>query len=197
VPPPRSEAEETPASEVEPPPAPDASQLATAPAIERQTQQASELFEPVAFASDAIPAMEPVVTDRPPRVEPRVGRMDSSDADDQLDVAIPLSHWTEPIASQLKNAEASDIRWSFGNGDGSALAAPTRTASLRFESPARAEEPAKAVYTLPAPLNARYVVLVLLAVVAVMVAVSASVAILVERHFTPHAAAPTSNEASR
>jgi len=141
--------------------------------------------------------MEAPTADRPLRGDPRVGRVDSSDTDDQLDVAIPLSHWTEPVASQLKNAEASDIRWSFGSGDGSALAAPTRTASLRFESPARADEPAKAVYTLPAPLNARYVVLVLLAVVAVMVAVSASVAILVERHFTPHAAAPTSNEASR
>ena len=197
VPPSRSDAEEPPASEVKQSPAPDAKQLATVPAIERPPQQAAESFEPVAFASDAMPAVEAPTTDRPLRGDPRVGRVDSSDTDDQLDVAIPLSHWTEPVASQLKNAEASDIRWSFGNGDGSALAAPTRTASLRFESPARADEPAKAVYTLPAPLNARYVVLVLLAVVAVMVAVSASVAILVERHFTPHAAAPTSNEASR
>ena len=45
---------------------------------------------------------------------------DSSETDDQLDVAIPLSHWTEPAVSQLKNAEVSSAHWSTGNGDGSA-----------------------------------------------------------------------------
>ena len=68
-----------------------------------------------------------------------------------------------------------------------------RATPSRFESPARADEPATTVYTLPAPLKPRHVVFMLLAVVAVVVAVSVTVAILVERQFTPRAAAPTAN----
>ena len=184
-------------------PAPDRPHLATAPAIDRPSQHAAELFEPVAFefapplSSETMPAMEVAATDRSTRADPRVGPADSSDEDDQLDVAIPLSHWTEPAASQLKNAEAFDVYWSAGNGDESAAVAPMRATPSRLESPARADEPAPTVYTLPAPLKPRHVVFMLLAVVAVVVAVSVTVAILVERQFTPRAAAPTSTEAGR
>jgi hypothetical protein len=61
----------------------------------------------------------------------------------------------------------------------------------------RADEAVQLAYTPWVPLNSRHVVFMLLAVVAVAIFVSATVAILVERKFTPRPIAPTSNEASR
>jgi hypothetical protein len=47
--------------------------------------------------------------------------------------------------------------------------------------------------TFQSPLNARHVVLIMLAVVAVAIAVSATVAIFVERRTTSSVTAPASN----
>jgi hypothetical protein len=138
--------------------------------------------------------MDLAATDKPPRIEHRVNRPDASDTDDQLDVAIPLSHWTEPAAAQSKNAEVSDAHWSSENGGERAALAP----ASRIETPTRAGERALATYAVPAvPLHPRHVVFMLLAVLAVAIAVSASVAIFVERQFTPRVATPTTNSASR
>ena len=58
-----------------------------------------------------------------------------------------LSHWTEPAASQSKNAETSDAHRSAGNGDGTAISALARATPSRFESPVRADEAVQLAYT--------------------------------------------------
>jgi hypothetical protein len=147
--------------------------------VESPTPQSDELLEPVAFEFNApvafqtMAGVEPATADTPLGVGHRIERPEPRETDDHLDVAIPLSHWTEPPVASSKNSESADVQ-AFARAD-------------------EAVQPTPAAVPVPAsqtPLNTRKVVLVLLAVVALTAAVSATLVILAERQFAPR---PTSS----
>jgi hypothetical protein len=168
-----------------------------------------EELEPASFdynntpmALHAMAAAESAETEQLPSVSQRVDRAER-EVDEHLDVAIPLSHWTEPAtpAAQSKNSEAPGDQWA-GNGD-RPESVPRATAHRAMRTETVFDTPpsvstVSAVATEaalpPAPLNARHVVMMLLAVVAVAIAVSATVAIFVERQFAPRTTSSTSTD---